>query len=241
MLRILCYNIHGGYDMHRKRDLVRVRTLMNQYHVDIGVFQEIETRVSRGGTEKDIETIAGPERPYHLPALTLKEDRGGWYGNLIVSRYPIRRGLIHNLETSPQLEPRNAVDALIDIPGQTIRVIGTHLSLSPFERWSEARNLVKLIDKVEETERHPLFLMGDINEWRPASRLLNYLNETLNQVPCTPTFPCFMPFLRLDRVWGGHTKAHVRAQVLTSARYLSDHLPILVEIDFNRADHSGHQ
>ena len=230
-IRLLCYNIHGGYDMLRKRDLSRIRDLMDDYNIDIGVFQEFETRFSRGGTEKDIETIAGAGRPYHLPALTKKEDQGGWYGNLIVSRYPIRRGLIHNLETSPQLEPRNAVDALIDGPGWALRIIGTHLSLSPFERWYEVRNLVRLIDKVEENERHPMFLMGDINEWRPVSRLLRHLNTTLTAAPCGPTFPSFMPFLRLDRVWSAHTKSRINASVLTSARYLSDHLPILVEVD----------
>ena len=97
-LRILSFNIHGGYDRRGKRDLRRVRDLMEAYDIDIGVFQEIETRPSRGGTVDDILTIAGPERPHHLPALTIKEGEG-WYGNLIVSRYPIVSGIVHDLET----------------------------------------------------------------------------------------------------------------------------------------------
>src|SRR5690606_38361938 len=165
-VRLLCFNIHGGYDMWGRRDLVRLRRMMERHRVDIGVFQEIETRPSRGGTEKDIRTIAGPERPHHLPGLAMTEAEG-WYGNLIVSRYPIRRGLVHSLETSPSFEPRNAVDALIELPTGLLRVIGTHLSLSARERWSEVRNLIRLIDDVEETEKNPMLLMGDINEWRP--------------------------------------------------------------------------
>jgi endonuclease/exonuclease/phosphatase family metal-dependent hydrolase len=234
MFRILCFNIHGGYDMRRRRDLRRIHNLMNEYEVDIGVFQEIETRISRGGTEQDIETLAGPERPYHLPALTLKED-DGWYGNLIVSKYPIVRGLIHDLETSKSFEPRNAVDALIETPLGPARIIGTHLSLSPFERWSEVRNLVRLIDQVEETEKNPLFLMGDINEWRASSRLLRHLNELLTPIPCGNTFPWFHPFVRLDRAWFSHARFCATARILNAreTRGLSDHLPILIEVSSN--------
>ena len=217
--------------MRRRRDLGRIHSLMNQHDIDIGVFQEIETRISRGGTEKDIENLAGSERPYHLPALTLKEGEG-WYGNLIVSRFPILRGLIHDLETSKSFEPRNAVDALVDTPLGLARIIGTHLSLSPFERWSEIRNLVRLIDQVEEAEKNPLFLMGDINEWRKSSRLLRHLDALLTPVPCGNTFPWFHPFFRLDRAWFGHASFNVKSRILNApeTRGLSDHLPVLIEV-----------
>lgn len=215
--------------MRRRRDLTRIRMLMDLYKVDIAVFQEIETRLSRGGTAQDIDCIAGPNRPFHLPALTLKEEEG-WYGNLIVSKYPIHRGLVHDLETSPQWEPRNAVDGLITTPMGVIRVIGTHLSLSPFERLSEARKLVNLIDKVEESEKRPIFLLGDINEWVPGSSLIRHLNERMSPVPCAPTFPSFLPLLRLDRAWTAHTDLKVRASPVKSAPYLSDHLPLLLQV-----------
>jgi endonuclease/exonuclease/phosphatase family metal-dependent hydrolase len=229
-LRILCYNIHGGYDIRGRRDLVRLHDFMQRHDIDIGVFQEIETRPSRGGTLQDIHTIAGPSRPYHLPGLAMMEGEG-WYGNLIVSRYPIERGLVHNLETSPHREPRNAVDALIAMNDGLVRLIGTHLSLSPIERWTEVRNLVRLIESVEETEMRPILLMGDINEWRGTSRLLKYLNERLMPVPCGKTFPSFMPLFRLDRVWGHNIRGNITARCLSDAKNLSDHLPILIEFN----------
>lgn len=230
-VRILCYNIHGGYDMHGRRDLKRLHHFMEEHAIDIGVFQEIETRPSRGGTMQDIETIAGPERPHHLPGLTMKEGEG-WYGNLIVSRFPIVRGLVHDLETIKMLEPRCAVDALIDTPLGTIRLIGTHLSLSPWERWSEVRNLVRLIDAVEETESRPMLLMGDINEWRPSSRLLRHLDEIMDEVPAHRTFPSRWPLFRLDRVWKTNTNRKIDAVVMKNKdiRRLSDHLPIIITI-----------
>lgn len=232
-VRILCYNIHGGYDMQGKRDLARLHAFMNLHNIDIGVFQEIETRESKGGTLKDIDIIAGEERPHRLLGLAMKESEG-WYGNLIASRYPIIRGLAHDLDTAPSWEPRNAVDALIDTPHGPLRIIGTHLSLAPWERWSEVRNLIKLMDSVDEKEIWPTLLMGDINEWRSTSlsRLLRHLDDIMEPVPCGRTFPAFLPMLKLDRVWQKNMAPPVTAQVLQSTltKTLSDHLPILVEV-----------
>lgn len=231
-LKIICFNIHGGYDMKGHRDLRRLHDLMQNYNIDIGVFQEIETRPSRGGTDSDINSLAGPERPHHLPGLAMKEGEG-WYGNLIVSRYPILRGLVHNLELIRSFEPRNAVDALIDSPLGKIRVIGTHLSLTPWERWSEIRSLISLMDKVDETEKNPLLLMGDINEWRSRSRLLRHLGERMESVTCGRSFPSRYPLFRLDRVWQDNCPFFVKAETLHTREmwHLSDHLPVIITID----------
>jgi endonuclease/exonuclease/phosphatase family metal-dependent hydrolase len=231
IIRLLCFNIHGGYDLKGRRDLRRVHELMDTLDIDIGVFQEMETRPSYGGTEEDIDILAGLSRSYHLPGPTLKEGEG-WYGNLIISRFPIIRAQVHNLETIKVLEPRNAVDALIETPHGKIRIIGTHLSLSSLVRWFEIRNLIKLVDEVEEEAKNPVLFMGDINEWRWPSKLLRHLDNLMTPIPSGKTFPAFLPLFRLDRVWCGEPALDVTAQTLTGphARYLSDHLPVLIEI-----------
>lgn len=232
-IRLLCFNIHGGRSLDGKRDLGRVHGLMQRLDIDIGVFQEIETRPSRGGLSDDLQTLAGPERPYYLICPSMQEG-AGWYGNLIVSRYPIIRGLLHNLETHPSLEPRHAADALVQLPWGRLRVIGTHLSLSIFERRSEAKNLLRLMQAVEEEERSPILLMGDINEWQVLSSLLRYLNRHLTPLPCKPTFPSVCPVFRLDRVWHDAPGIKVTAHRLSGKgiRKLSDHLPLVIELEY---------
>jgi endonuclease/exonuclease/phosphatase family metal-dependent hydrolase len=232
-LRFLSFNIHGGRSLDGIRDLRRVHALMERLDIDIGIFQEMETRPSYGGTTDDAAILAGTSRPYHLLGPSMQEG-GGWFGNLIVSRYPIIRGLVHNLETNIDLEPRNAVDALVQTPRGNIRLIGTHLSLSIFERLSEARNLVRLIKAVEEEEKNPIFLMGDINEWQFPSRLLRYLNSHMTPIPCKATFPSFLPIFKLDRIWYDAPGLQVLAHRLPAngLRRLSDHLPLIVEIDY---------
>ena len=235
-LRFLCFNIHGGRSLDGQRDLRRIHQLMERMEIDVGVIQEMETRPGRGGLVDDVQKLAGPERPYHLACPSMVEAEG-WYGNLIVSHYPIVRGLIHNLETHPSMEPRMAADALIQGPHGNIRVIGTHLSLSIYERKSEARNLIRLIKAVEEEVKTPLLLMGDINEWQRPSALLRFLDGHLTPVPCKATFPSVCPLLRLDRVWYEAAKypappINITAQRLydKDIRRLSDHLPVVVEL-----------
>lgn len=232
MLRILCFNIHGGYSLSGKRDLRVINSVLETLNIDIAVFQEMETRTFRGGTEKDAEIIAGPERPHRLFGANIKTD-AGWYGNLLVSRYPIVKSQVHNLGTSARYEPRGAVDALIETPIGKIRIIGTHLSLNALERWSEVNNLIKLIDQVERTEKHPVFVMGDLNEWSRRGKLLKYLNSLMTPLPCAASFPSFCPVLKLDRVWCDTPgiKAHARTLKDKAVRHLSDHLPLLIEIE----------
>lgn len=231
-MRLMSFNIHGGKAMDGKRDISRINHLIQELDVDIAIFQEVETRISRGGTTEDVKLLAGSHE-YLLPGPSIVEP-DGWYGNLIVSRYPILRGLVHNLETKPQFEPRNAVDALLDTPYGNIRIIGTHLSLSYLERRAEARNLLRLMKAVEEKEVNPIILAGDINEWQVPSKLLNFLDDHMTQVRCRPSFPSGFPIFRLDRIWfeGAMT---VSAKVLSDAkvRHLSDHLPLIAEITFD--------
>ncbi len=239
-LRILSFNIHGGVDRKGLGNLRRIHALMEDFDIDIGVLQEMETRPSRGGHPGDVEILCGNERPHRLLGPAMKED-GGWYGNLILSRFPIVRGLVHDLERKHQvLEPRNAVDALIETPKGRLRVIGTHLSLSSILRRWEITNLIRLINMVEDKARSPVFFMGDFNEWLWSSRLLRHLDRLMRPLPCAKTFPAFCPVFRLDRVWcdepgykaGMKMKLDAEARTLNGpeVRDLSDHLPLLIEV-----------
>jgi endonuclease/exonuclease/phosphatase family metal-dependent hydrolase len=230
-LRILSFNIHGGRSRDGKRDLERIRLLMDRLDIDIGVFQEMETRVSRGGAAADLGMISGTGRAHHLFGANMTEG-AGWYGNIIVSRYPIARGLVHNLDTHRAFEPRNALDALIETPLGKLRIIGTHLSLALYIRYREAQNLIRLMQAVEEESKSPVLLLGDINEWQRPSRLLRFLDGIMKPVPCQATFPSFFPLLKLDRVWHDSAfKVVARRLIGPEINKLSDHLPVLVEVD----------
>lgn len=232
-LKLLTFNIHGGYSIDGKRDLMRVRGLLEKLDIDIAVMQEMDTRPSKGGTATDVNELAGAARPYHMMGPTKKDGRG-WYGNLIISRYPIKRALVHSLEKKwDRIEPRNAVDVTIETPLGHLRILGTHLSLPAWERKVEVPMLIKLMQQVEAEEKYPVFLMGDINEWRKSSRLLRFLDHEMVPVKAGATFPVVAPFLHLDRVW--HDTPHIRAKAKVirdhGVRNMSDHLPVYIEVE----------
>lgn len=232
MIKILCYNIHGGYDVRGRRDLTRLNALLDDYDIDIAVFQEFETRPSRKASQEDVSITAGPERPHRIKGLT-KYEGEDWFGNLMLSRYPFVEKKVHDLETRPSYEPRKAIDAVIDTPIGNVRIIGTHLSLSPIERYSEVRKLIALMDKVETTEKGPLLLMGDLNEWRPKTKLISFLDSRMTQIPVGRTFPSFCPVFALDRVWYDNMpsdKITAKRIDTAPAKYLSDHLPLYIEV-----------
>jgi endonuclease/exonuclease/phosphatase family metal-dependent hydrolase len=231
-LRFLSFNIHGGRGRDGQRNVRRVHDLMERFDIDVGVFQEMETRMSRGGMMSDVEDLAGASRPHRFLAPCLKE-QAGCYGNLIVSRFPLLETRLHDLGTRFFFEPRNAIDAVIATPLGALRIVGTHLSLWLFQRWTEAQNLIRLMAEVEEKEKSPLLLMGDINEWQRPSFLLRFLDRIMTPIPCKGTFPAFCPILKLDRVWHDAHGLTVIAHRLDShdVRILSDHLPLLVEVE----------
>lgn len=232
-LKMLTFNVHGGYSVDGKRDLMKVHGLLEKLDIDIAVLQEMDTRPSKGGTSTDVNELAGAARPYHMMGPTKKDGRG-WYGNLIVSRYPIKRALVHSLEKRwERIEPRNAVDVTIETPMGGLRILGTHLSLPAWERRVEVPMLIKLVKQVEAEEKYPVFLMGDINEWRKSSRLLRFLDTEMVPVKAGATFPVVAPFLHLDRVW--HDTPHIRAKAKVirdhGVRNMSDHLPVYIEVE----------
>ena len=74
--------------------------------------------------------------------------------------------------------------------------------------------------------------MGDMNEWQVPSKLLKFLDSHLTPIPCRSTFPSWLPFFRLDRIWyhGDNLKVSAKTLSTKNVSKLSDHLPIVVEI-----------
>ena len=73
----------------------------------------------------------------------------------------------------------------------------THLDLRSRHR---RRQFEALLDELVPDRRRPTVLMGDFNEWWPFSRALAALRRHAELPPAPPTFPSWLPILRLDRI-----------------------------------------
>jgi endonuclease/exonuclease/phosphatase family metal-dependent hydrolase len=141
----------------------------------------------------------------------------------------------------PGLEPRGALIAEIELAqGGALRIIAAHLGLLRRSRAQQARMIVDLMTRDDET---PTILLGDLNEWRLGDRSsLNTFQSAFGPLPAAvPSFPAGLPVLALDRILANRSglisKVEAHASVL--ARVASDHLPIkaALNLDLAQADY----
>lgn len=224
-LTVATYNIHGAVGSDGKFMPERIVDVLREMSADIVALQEVPL----GGTRfpnvlKMLEEATG----FAGVAGPTRRDLERRYGNAVLSRYPMRAKRAIDLSFRGR-EPRGAVDADVDCHGHPLRVVATHLGLQLAERRDQIRRLLQVFD----TERMPVILMGDINEWFVWGRSLRWLVSHFQAVPAPATFPSRLPIFALDRIWirPRHRLVHVEVHRTPLARVASDHLPLIAHID----------
>lgn len=221
--RIATWNIHMARGRDGRRDLDRVIGVLRDLDADCIGLQEVDNHhhpdgddVSRLAAATGMQPIAGP---------TMVRDRGD-YGNVLLSRWPLRKVVRHDLSVAGR-EPRGLVTARLDWGGTELGVAVTHLGLRPAERRRQIARLLTLLDG-----DGPLLLVGDFNEWLPWGRPLRTLQHRFDTVVAPATFPARRPLLRLDRILVRGPLRLDRGGVWSSplARSASDHLPLTAEL-----------
>jgi len=127
-------------------------------------------------------------------------------------------------------EPRNAIDALLDLDGMRLRVVATHLGLAATERHVQAGWLAQRV----RADRTPCVVLGDFNEWRAVGALAPLRDMVAGRAPAT--FPSALPIASLDRILAQPAslvrERHVPASPLV--RIASDHRPLIATIALDR-------
>ena len=225
-LRILSYNIHGCVGSDGCEDADRVLEVIRSADADVVALQEVY--------DDDVEDrsfLRGLERLNYASVIygqTMRKNTGA-YGNILMLRHESSSVERINLSQSGA-EPRGAIRAEFDYAGQSIEVLATHLGLKSRER---ARQIDTLIQASECASPGLRILMGDLNEWWPASRALRKIAAKYSQVSQVNTFPSKWPLLKLDRIYVDAPGASVRFSRMESqeARIASVHLPLLAEMN----------
>ncbi len=134
------------------------------------------------------------------------------------------------LPKRPGLHRRGAVLAVLEVAGQRVTVLGSHLDLDPAARIDTARTLRALIPHAE-----PLVIGADVNE-EPGGPAWTVLSAGLVDAAadCGPTFPARAPARRIDVLL-----VDPRLQVVAVQRpepgLVSDHLPLVADLRSRRA------
>jgi len=214
-LRIASYNVHACVGTDGRKDASRIVRVIQELDCDTVGLQEADYRLDFIAHRLGMEAV---------PGLTLLRHDGP-YGNALVTR---RRVLaVRRLGfTYSRFEPRNALDVDLDVGGETVRVIVTHLGLWPAERRYQVRKILSLLRETPMSER--VVVLGDINEWLPLGRPLRWMHALLGQSPYERSFPSRWPLFALDRVWARprHALLALKAHRSPLAAIASDHLPV---------------
>jgi len=214
-LRIASYNVHGCRGTDGKKDAQRIVQVIEALGCDTIGLQEVDYR---------LDYIAQKLGMQAIPGLTLARHDGP-FGNALLTRRKVldvrRVGFTYS-----RREPRNALDVDLEVNGETVRVIVTHLGLWPAERRYQVKKILELVRATPSYER--VIVLGDINEWLPLGRPLRWMNALFGRCPAERSFPSRWPVVALDRVWvrPRHALLALKAHRTPLAALASDHLPV---------------
>lgn len=227
-IRVGTYNIHSAIGLDRRYDPPRVAEVLSEIGADIFGLQEVRHQPDLLGIADQFEYFETATGFFgaHGPNVILQDSR---YGNALLSRWPISDTRLIDLAVE-DFEPRGAIDADLDVHGQSLRVIVTHLGLRRRER---RRQYAVLLDRLRDRPGVPTVIMGDFNSWWPDLGTLRRLGARNHSRRYTvPTFPAALPLLSLDRilVWPQGALHRVWAHVTRTSRMASDHLPLVGDL-----------
>jgi len=239
MPRLMTWNVHRCVGGDRRLDVDRVAAVIADSAPDVVCLQELDVGRARTGLVDQAAAIAdrlGMELRFH-PAMTIEAEL---YGDAILTPHPerlVKAGPLPTVTGIPGLEPRGALWVRLEIDGQPLNVINTHLGLVPREQRLQAAALVGR-DWLDHPEMQgPVMLAGDFNATsitRPyrliAARLAD-AQRRLGQTPTLKTFPSGFPAIRIDHVFLSPEIRPTAVSVPCSplARMASDHLPLVLD------------
>jgi len=222
-LRVLTYNIHHGEAMDKKFDYERLANLINELSPDIVALQEVDNETTRA-SGVDQAALLGELCKMHHAFGQAMPYQGGQYGEAVLSRFPIKRAVVHPLPYGANQEPRAALEVLIEPEGLgPIVFVGTHLCHQSNE--TRTRQTQRIRQLFAGDEGPPVILAGDFNA-RPGSGPMNALLENGWIDVVAPRSIIDYVLLRASDPW------KVQEVTIVDEPVVSDHDPVLAVLQW---------
>ncbi len=243
-LRVVTYNIQHGRGLDGVVDLERAAAVLRQLDPDIVALQEVDNNFgSRSNWEDQAQALAdklGMQVAYG-PALRtlLNIGRGaGYYGNTVLSKYPIQEES-NSLVNAPGFKENRAfLHTVIATPVGQVNFISTHLGLDHEHRLKHLEQMLSYVGELT----GPVVVAGDFNS-RPSSREVRLVQDTAGFQDSAAVVGKQQPTLinneeaRIDYVFAssGVTVWDVET-VDTDA---SDHRPVMALLSISVTEHES--
>ncbi len=232
-IRVATYNIHRGRGMDRRVRLERITAVLATIDPDVVALQEV-IGPGLSGTGQAEALGAGLGMGWVMAAT--RELRRHQFGNVVLSRYPIREHTQIDLSWKT-CEPRCAQRVAVDLgAGGVLNVYNAHLGTALLERRYQAPRLSEWIH--DRRVAGPRIVLGDFNEWGRGLVADVLAEGGLNSIDLYPhlrrrrTYPGFFPVLHLDHIYFSG-QVEIRSVALPRTRLAlvaSDHLPLVADV-----------
>lgn len=225
-VRLAIYNVHMGYSIGGRFDVVALAETIAATDADMVVLNEVDRGwLLEGGQDllRLLREATGMEATFAPAADDV-------WGNAILSRLPLRDVRTVALPSGGAAMQRSYVSAVADTGAGELALVGTHLhhvAADGTVRALQARSLAAEVARLR-SRGWPVALLGDLNAAfdTPDLEPLRFLEDA---VPGgAPTYPADAPERRIDHIL-------VTSDLTTTDPYIgtstaSDHLPVAVTV-----------
>jgi endonuclease/exonuclease/phosphatase family metal-dependent hydrolase len=173
---------------------------------------------------------------YHYCVAEPRLLRSGKYGNVVLSRTPVRAAYTYDLSWRGYGR-RSCLRADIELAnGQLLHVFNVHRGLAFGERRYQARKLVSSGILGNAELQSPRVVLGDFNDWTrglPSRLLATHLEsvDVRHHIGKRRSYPGVLPLLHLDHIYFDQALQLQRLTLHRSRTALiaSDHVPLMAE------------
>jgi endonuclease/exonuclease/phosphatase family metal-dependent hydrolase len=228
-IRVATYNVHKCRGLDLKTRPNRIVNVLRKLNADVIALQEVAT------VQQDQARFIATALGYEFCFGDVRKYKGAPYGNVLLSRLPVRAARNHNI-TIGHREERGCLQIDLEISEkEVLHVFNVHLGTSYFERRKQAQ---RLLFEILNSPRivGPRVILGDFNEWLVGltTRLLRAHFGTFYRglLKRGRSYPTLLPLLRLDNIY--YDRALILERFLVhksmAARIASDHLPLVADL-----------
>ena len=235
-LRVATYNVHKCQGMDGRVRPDRVADVIRELKADVVALQEVLS-VEGGARENNQSQYLADALEMHMVLGENRRLNGGAYGNVILSRFPLRSHCNYDL-TVPGRERRGCLRTDVELPSHStpMHIFNLHLGTAFLERRHQARMLLEAELIRSKSLEGPRIVLGDFNEWTRglvstvlAAEFQSADIRTLMRR--TRTYPGVFPFMHLDHIYYDATLQVARVELHRTLKSLlaSDHLPLVAD------------
>ncbi|HWI17769.1 MAG TPA: endonuclease/exonuclease/phosphatase family protein [Vicinamibacterales bacterium] len=231
-VRVATYNIHRGRGLDGRTKIERIASVLASVDADIVALQEVigasplkPGQAAELGAALGMGWVMAPTRHY----------RTALFGNVVLSRFPIRHHVQHDL-TWKTCEHRGVQRVDLALDDDTLHFYNVHLGTSLLERRHQAVKCASFVH--DRRVVGPKIVLGDFNEWARGIAK-DILAERLQSIDLSKhlkrggrSYPGFFPVLHLDHIY---YEGQVEVVKVTMPRdrmtlIASDHLPLVADL-----------